>query len=146
VDPATTLQEFVSLHVLRHGRRAVLVAGEDGRLRGLVTVSDVKEAPQTEWPATPLDRVMTPVPLKTVTPDSDVNDALRLLAEDDLHQVPVVADGRVVGLLSRGAILRLVQLHDALRLGSDGRASAEQGRVSRTGSHAWDARPTGRAA
>lgn len=116
VDPQTTLQEFVYLHMLRHGRRAVLVAGEDGRLQGLVTATDVKETPQPEWPATTLDRVMTRPPLKSVAPTSDVNDALRLLVEGDFNQVPVVAEGRVVGLLSRAAILRLIQLHETLHV------------------------------
>ena len=45
---------------------------------------------------------------------ADVGDALRRLAEEDLHQLPVVEDGRLVGMLTRADILRFLQVREDL--------------------------------
>ena len=116
VAPFTTLHEFAYLHVLRRGRRAVLVADEDGHLLGLVSAGDVKDTPQPRWPTTTVDRVMTQAPLKTIAPDAPLSDALRLLVEGDFNQLPVVDGSRLVGLLNRAAILRLIQLREDLHV------------------------------
>lgn len=115
-SPAMSIQELVVEHVLRQGRRAVLVE-DDGRLMGIVSISDVKEIPQEEWPRTPVSQVMTSAPLKTVSPNTDMNVAMQLLVEGTLNQVPVVDGARVVGMLSRSDVLRFLQLRDELHLG-----------------------------
>jgi CBS domain-containing protein len=60
--------------------------------------------------------IMTPAPLKTVSPRTDVGDALRILAERDLHQLPVVEHGGLVGLLTRADIMRFLQVRRDLDL------------------------------
>ncbi|MGH2355839.1 MAG: site-2 protease family protein [Chloroflexota bacterium] len=113
--PDTFVQEFVYRYVIQQGRRSLLVV-EDGRLLGLVSITDAKDLPQTEWAATPVARIMTPVPLKTVARDSELTDALRLLVAGSLNQLPVVDDGRLVGLLTRADVLRFLQLRQELHL------------------------------
>jgi Zn-dependent protease/CBS domain-containing protein len=113
-DAAMTLEEFLYGHVLRRGRRALPVVGEDGRLAGIVSVTDAKEVPQPAWPTTPVGEVMTRAPLTTVTRDTGLDRALRLLAEHSLNQLPVVDGGRVVGLLTRADVLRVLRLRQAL--------------------------------
>jgi CBS-domain-containing membrane protein len=54
--------------------------------------------------------------LKTVTPESELSAAIGLMAESGLHQLPVVQDGRLVGLLSRADIVRFLQLRQELHL------------------------------
>jgi CBS domain-containing protein len=50
--------------------------------------------------------VMTPNPV-TVTPDTPLLEALRLLLQHGIKRLPVVdADGRLVGLVGRGAIMQ----------------------------------------
>ena len=52
------------------------------------------------------DEVMTANPI-TVTPDTPLLDALRLLLQHKIKRLPVVdAEGRMVGLVGRGAILQ----------------------------------------
>lgn len=115
VEPDTSVQDFVFDHVMRRGNRAVLVV-DDGRLAGIVSITDVRELPQEEWPATPVGRVMTAAPVKTVGPETDLNTGLKLLVDGSFNQVPVVQDGRIVGMLSRSDILRFMQLRDELHL------------------------------
>ncbi len=115
LPPDTSVETFVFESVLRRGRRAALV-GEAGRLDGIVSITDVKELPQEEWARTPIGKIMTPVPLKTVAPDTDVGRALQLLVDDSLNQLPVVVGNRVVGMLSRADLLRFLQLREELRI------------------------------
>jgi CBS domain-containing protein len=137
-QPAMSLHEFVFLHLLRHGHRALPVveddqggdtnarAGRGGgrRVLGIVSVSDVKDVPQPEWAHTSVAEVMTRAPLKTVAPQTSLDRALRLLAEDSLNQLPVVEGGRLVGLLTRADVLRVLQLADTLHVRSFGPATA----------------------
>ncbi|MGE3911355.1 MAG: M50 family metallopeptidase [Chloroflexota bacterium] len=115
LDAATSVQDLVMSHLVRGGARAVLV-GRSGEVSGIVSITDIKELDQDQWPVTPLSQIMTPAPLKSVTPDTDVNDALRLLAEHDLHQLPVLVRGQAVGMLSRADIMRFLRTRRDLGL------------------------------
>ncbi len=114
-SPTMSVQEFVFDHVVRQGQRALLVV-DGGRLLGIVSITDARELPQEAWPTTTVGAIMTPTPLKIVSPDADVNSALQLLVEGSLNQVPVVRDAQLVGLLSRADIVRFLQLRDELGL------------------------------
>jgi CBS domain-containing protein len=58
-------------------------------------------------------------------PDTDLSAALGLLVNGDFHRLPVVAHGRVVGLLDRAHVRRALHLGDelGLRAPSDGAAA-----------------------
>ncbi|HLI27252.1 MAG TPA: site-2 protease family protein [Chloroflexota bacterium] len=121
-SPALSVQDFVCTHVMREGHRALLVEDEAGRLLGIVSITDAREVPQAQWATTPVGAIMTRVPLKTVAPDTALADALQLLVEHGLNQLPVLAAGRAVGLLSRADIIRYLQLREELnRRGAGGR-------------------------
>jgi CBS domain-containing protein len=66
---------------------------------------------------------MSRTPLKTVGPDTDLSTALRLLVENDVHQLPVLQNGRLMGMLARADIMRYIQL--GLDLRSPGSSAAE---------------------
>jgi CBS domain-containing protein len=40
-------------------------------LVGIVSITGVRELPREAWAETPVERIMTPVPLKTVAADAD---------------------------------------------------------------------------
>ena len=42
----------------------------------------------------------------TLDPDAELDEAFRALEERDLERVPVVEDGRLVGVLSRAVVQR----------------------------------------
>jgi Zn-dependent protease/CBS domain-containing protein len=119
-----SVHDFVFEQVLQHGHRALPIV-EDGRLEGIVTLGDAKKLPQDAWPTTPLAAIMTGAPLKTVAPDTELTAAIGLMAESRLHQLPVVQDGQVVGMLSRADIVRFLQLRQELHL-ADRRVSPRQ--------------------
>jgi Zn-dependent protease len=60
-----------------------------------------------------VDQIMTPAPLTIVSPTDDVGVAIGLMAQKRVHQLPVVENGRVLGMLNREHVLRWIQLrHD----------------------------------
>ncbi len=99
---AATVQEACRLmHAHRIG--AILVVGDGERLEGIFTGRDaVRLLAEGRNPAhTHLHAVMTPQP-SCMAPHHVAMDALRLMQDGGFRHVPVVADGRVLGLVSSG--------------------------------------------
>ena len=112
VPPDLSVQDFVMDQVMRRGHRALPVV-DNGRLVGIVSISDARKLSHDAWPGTRVDRVMTPAPLITVSPTGDVGAAIGLMGQRGVHQLPVVENGRVLGMLNRDHVLRFIQMrHD----------------------------------
>jgi CBS domain-containing protein len=87
--------------------RAVLVS-DDGRLVGVVTRKTLVQeivATGRDPGATTLRDIAEP-PLFTLDASMNLDDAYRALEDHDLERVPVVEDGRLVGILSRTVLQR----------------------------------------
>jgi CBS domain-containing protein len=92
---------------LRPEVRNVLVC-ESGRLTGIVTRKTlVREVVATgSDPSATLLRDIAEDPLFTIDADAELEEAFRELEERDFERVPVVEDGRLVGVLSRAVVQR----------------------------------------
>ena len=92
---------------LRPEVRNVLVC-ESGRLTGIVTRKTlVREVVATgSDPSATLLRNIAEEPLFTIDADAELEQAFRELEERDFERVPVVEDGRLVGVLSRAVVQR----------------------------------------
>ena len=88
--------------------RAVLVADLDGRLAGVVTRKTlVRQVVATgRNPRTTLLGEIAEPPLFTLDASMDLDEAFRALETEDFERVPVVEDGRLVGILSRTVLQR----------------------------------------
>jgi Zn-dependent protease/CBS domain-containing protein len=113
IPPTTSISDFVFEQVLRHGHRALPVV-DSGRLTGIVSLYDVRKVPREEWATTSVSRVMTPAPLATVGPGEHLGVAIGRMAQRGVHQLPVVDDGRLLGLLTRADVLRYLQVRHEL--------------------------------
>jgi Zn-dependent protease/CBS domain-containing protein len=114
VSPALPVRALVDEYILR--LRALPVA-QDGSIVGLVTLTDVKHLPESEWSQNSVGAIMTRPPLRTIGPDAPVTRALERLVEDDVNQLLVVdADGSLLGILTRGDVMRFLQLRGELGL------------------------------
>jgi len=100
------------IYVKKGSRWAAVV--DEGKLLGIVTLADIKKLAPAAWRTTTVSSVMTPQPLKTITPGDDMKTAVRLMAENGLNQLPVVVEDRLVGMLNRADIIRYVQVHHEL--------------------------------
>jgi len=98
-----------------HKLGAVLVMDGD-QLAGIFTERDVLfrvVAAEKSPTSTPLSEVMTRDP-KTLPADATVADALAFISEKRCRHLPIIREGRLVGLISQGDITRwLVQAHKA---------------------------------
>ncbi len=74
--------------------RAVLVCDEDGKLVGVVTRKTL------------VKKIVAEPPLYTLDASMDLDEAFRALEDNDLERVPVVENGRLVGILSRTVLQR----------------------------------------
>lgn len=114
VSPALSVRELVDEYILRRGVRALPVAA-DGRIVGLVSLTDVKKLPEEDWSRNSVGAIMTHQPLRTVSPDTEVTKALELLVTQDVNQLIVVdTDGTLLGILSRSDVMRFLQMRGEL--------------------------------
>ena len=94
-------------HLTEPDVRAVYVS-DDGRFAGVITrktlVREVVAAGRDPR-STPLGEIAEP-PLWTLEPELPLDEAFRFLEEHDAERVPVVEDGRLVGVLSRSVLRR----------------------------------------
>jgi Zn-dependent protease/CBS domain-containing protein len=117
VSPNVRVADLVSDHLLRGEDRSFLVRHDDGGLAGIVTLTVVRRLARDEWDGARVTDIMTRyADLLTVTPEDDVELALRRIHERNVGQLPVVVETRdAVGLVTRASILRLIDTR--LKLG-----------------------------
>jgi CBS domain-containing protein len=93
--------------LMRPEVRAVFVCDE-GRFLGVLTrktlVREIVAAGRD--PRSTALRDIVEVPLNTIGPELPLDEAFRFLEEHDLDRVPVLEDGRLVGVLSRAVLQR----------------------------------------
>ncbi len=103
------LTRLVYDYLLGTGRRCFFVT-EEGKLRGLLTVHNVKGIPQPRWDEVTVAQAMTPYnALKKVSPQDEALAVLERMDEEDVNQMPVVEEGRLVGLIGRDRLLHFVR-------------------------------------
>ena len=111
VDPDMPVATLLDEHVMASGQRAFPVE-QDGRLIGMVCLRDLNKRGRDAWGVTTVREIMTPVDrLTTVSPRDEAFDVLALLGQRDLNQLPVVDNGRLVGMIRREDILKWLSLH-----------------------------------
>ena len=118
-----SLQKLVDEYFLPRGLRSAFVMQGD-QLAGLITLSDIRHVPRDQWPQTPVGYAMIPLErLHTITPQQNVKDVLPLMTGQDVNQLAVVQDGRLVGVLTREGILRSLEIQRNLGIDRNRTAS-----------------------
>jgi CBS domain-containing protein len=109
VSPETNLMRAVYL-LLERGLSGVPVIDEDERVVGFITERDcIRTALHSGYFDEETGLVadfMTPLPITTVSPDDSLIDVGYLFVNSPFRRAPVVADGRLVGMLSRCDVMR----------------------------------------
>jgi Zn-dependent protease/CBS domain-containing protein len=114
VPPDMTIDHLVNGNILTSGRRCFPV-GSGSEIMGLMTLHNVKEVPRDQWGIETVKEAMTPFDkLKWVRPDEELSSVLRILTQDNINQVPVVQDSKIVGMVSRENLLNFVHVRSRL--------------------------------
>ncbi len=114
VPSSLSVQTLVDDYILKKKERVFLVTDE-GSLRGIVCLEDVKGVPRENWGTVRVGEIMTPrEKLEAVGPDADGNQILDSLTGREIHQVPVMEGEKIAGVICRTDILRVLQLRSEL--------------------------------
>lgn len=109
-----SLQKLVEEYFLPLGLRSAPVTWGD-YLAGLISLSDFARVARERWPYTPVGHVMRLLDqVTTATPAQPLLEVLHVMGTQNINQVPVVEDGRLVGLVSREEIIRYLQVHQSV--------------------------------
>ena len=117
--PANMSLEEYSNEVLRTGRRVHVITMGD-RLAGLMNVAALNQVPRDEWNMNSVQAVMVPRDkILWASPEEPLQRLLERLISADVNQMPVVSHGEdgsahIVGIVSRDAILRVIQTRSEL--------------------------------
>ncbi len=126
VRPQARVKEAIQL-LDEHRITAMPVVDDEGRLIGVVSEADVlrdalmpdrrtHEIPvegEGRTKALTVDDVMTHLPM-SVTADADLAVAASVLVDTAIKSLPVVDDGRVVGMVSRRDVIAVLAKRDPL--------------------------------
>ena len=89
---------------------------ENGELQGIVTDRDivVKGLAEGNAPDDTSVREVATTEVATVGPDDTIEDAVKVVKEKDVRRIPVVEDGKPVGIVSLGDLAQHVDDDSAL--------------------------------
>ena len=115
VEAHLSLQDFVHEYLLRTGSRCFVVV-QNNAVVGLITPNEVRKVPRDQWARDSVQSKMRPLrDLRVVAPDTPALQALEVLTRYDLNQLPVLSNGQLQGVFSRGQVLRLLQAYSELQ-------------------------------
>jgi Zn-dependent protease/predicted transcriptional regulator len=127
VPSGISLSEFVEQHVMQSDDYGFPVV-ENGELQGIITLDDVRSVGRDAWERTRVAQAMTPSDrLLTVAPDDCASEALEKLTHQDVRQLPVLDQGKLVGVVRRRDITRWLHVHSDLSRPSSGRPQEGRG-------------------
>jgi predicted transcriptional regulator len=111
-----SLQSFVNNYLLRTGTQCFLVRDDEG-IEGIITPYDVIETDRSRWANTTVEQAMRPLDrLPTVSPDTPIVEAIEIMEREGVNEVPVARNGRTEGFITRGGLMRLLQLRPVLEM------------------------------
>ncbi|HVN66594.1 MAG TPA: CBS domain-containing protein [Methanomicrobiales archaeon] len=83
-----------------------------GMLTGMVTLEDVHRTSEIDRDAKRVGDIMARN-LITLPPTAMLSDAFRLMSRNNIGRIPIVADGRILGIVTRTDILKVMELREA---------------------------------
>jgi CBS domain-containing protein len=108
VEPDENVLAAIQLMADRHVGALLVMRGEE--LAGIVSERDYARKVillGRSSAETPVWQIMS-APVRTVSPDQTVDDCMRLCTDHRIRHLPVVEQGRVVGVLSIGDLVKAV--------------------------------------
>lgn len=113
--PVKTIPMYITMEeaggiMLRYGHTGMPVVEGDSMV-GVISRRDVDKAMIHELGHAPVKGFMTTQVL-SVSPDTSVDEIQRLMVQYDIGRLPVIQDGRLMGIVSRTDILRILHGDD----------------------------------
>ena len=109
IDPGATVNEAVA-RLVQNNIGSLPVADGEGRLVGIFSERDILRGLHNRgegYGRSLVGDVMTSNPV-TCNPDDDVDDVMGQMSERRIAKVPVVENGRLVGIVSVGDVVKVM--------------------------------------
>jgi Zn-dependent protease/CBS domain-containing protein len=117
VDRHTSLHDLVEDRILGRGERCFFVLGAGHDVLGVLTMRDVTAIPRERWPGLTVADVMRPQhEVVKVDARTELLEALQLMDDAGVAQVPVVDGDAVEGVLTREQVLHYIRVRAELGL------------------------------
>jgi len=114
VDWLTSLEELVQDYIYKHQFTHFPVM-DRGEVVGMVALSQVKSVPRELWAFKQVRDIMTPIEqVPRLSPSDDASEALTRMVTEDAGRMPVMEEGRMIGIVSRRDILNLFKIKSDL--------------------------------
>jgi CBS domain-containing protein len=106
ISPEATVRELIAL-LAEHNVGALVVSDDGERVSGIVSERDVVRRLHADEAvlSTAVSEIMT-ADVHTCTGDDGVTDLMQAMTEHRIRHVPVVADGRLTGIISIGDVVK----------------------------------------
>jgi CBS domain-containing protein len=112
-DLVVTIEPHDTVHALldalaQYKVGALVVTGEGGAVEGIVSERDVVRHLQKRGPSVldePVSAIMTS-PVHTAPPETTLEELMVLMTEQRFRHVPVVVDGKLLGIISIGDVVK----------------------------------------
>jgi CBS domain-containing protein len=107
VTPDTTVRRLLAV-LAEHRIGAVVVSGDGRSVGGIASERDIVRALARRGAAVmsePVTAIFT-AEVRTVTPETPLEDVMRLMTELRVRHAPVVADGALAGIVSIGDVVK----------------------------------------
>ncbi len=119
VPPNITVQQVVSDYFLVHPHGGYPVVS-DGRLVGLITLQCVRAVPKDTRGSEAVAQAMIPIERAvTAPPNLSALDAIQKMAREKVGRLLVTENGRLLGIVTRGDLMRTIQTRQELELRSE---------------------------
>jgi CBS domain-containing protein len=112
VPPETTLDELKELMFREKHRGYPVVSG--GVLQGIVTITDLQKVAEEKRSGTSVESVMARK-LYLIGSQEEASTAMKMMNELQIRRLPVMDEGRMVGIVSREDLVRAIELCSELQ-------------------------------
>jgi predicted transcriptional regulator len=109
-----SVDALIDDYLMKSDNRAFVVHDDD-KMVGLVTIDDVRKVSPQSRKLKEVRDVMTPSKkMIVIAPEEEAAEAFQRLQSEDIRQLPVVQQDKIVGLLRRKDIIRWLQFQSQL--------------------------------
>ena len=108
VSPDISARQLFAQYFLAR-RRTSFVVARNRKFVGVVDAARLREVPKELWSKTPVSKIMATgvVPAK---PGENAFSALVKMLEQELELLPVISDGKLVGVVEKQALASVIQV------------------------------------
>jgi Zn-dependent protease/CBS domain-containing protein len=109
-----SLKRLISDYFLRYGYRGFPVR-DDGRVLGVISLSNVKDLSEQEQAEKTVGQVMAPLSKEMIIqPETSLLEALKKMSQTNVRHCLVMRDNQMLGMVTHAGLLRFLEIKRAL--------------------------------